>query len=91
MEHGKIVKPTQAQYHKGTKILNGNRYLVLDAEGKGTIPSEISILTQKGVHKKISFATLVNHGHVGDVRNFNKKIFNQDRHCDLFGLNVEGN
>ena len=46
---GEVVKPTIHQYHKGTQMLNGNRFCVVDV-GNTTIPSAITVLnpqTQK--------------------------------------------
>ena len=32
--HGKVIKPTLYQFHKGTRILNGNRYCVIEDSAK---------------------------------------------------------
>ena len=42
-EHGEVVKPTELQKLRGTSLLNGNRYCVVDPTGKGTIPDSISV------------------------------------------------
>ena len=50
-KYGEVVKPTVHQYHKGTQMLNGNRFCVVDV-GKTPVPSTITILslqTQKKV------------------------------------------
>ena len=41
-EHGQVIKLCELQTYKGTRIFNGNRYLVL-ADPKGTIPPVIQI------------------------------------------------
>ena len=43
LEHGRIINMTAFQNHKGSQCLNGNMYCVLVAEGKGNLPSSISV------------------------------------------------
>ena len=42
-EHGEVVKSTELQKLRGTSLLNGNRYCVIDPTAKGTIPDWISV------------------------------------------------
>ena len=42
-EHGEIIKPTELQKLRGTSVLNGNRYCVIDTTNKGTIPDFLSL------------------------------------------------
>ena len=42
-EHGEIIKPTELQKLRGTSVLNGNRYCVIDPTNKGTIPDSLSV------------------------------------------------
>ena len=43
-KYAEVVKPTVHQYHKGTQMLNGNRFCVVDV-GKTPIPSTVAILS----------------------------------------------
>ena len=43
-EHGEIIKPTELQKLRGTSVLNGNRYCVIDSTNKGTIPDSLSVI-----------------------------------------------
>ena len=40
--YGEILKPTSCQNHRGTTVMNGNRYCVL-APGEKTVPSTIVV------------------------------------------------
>ena len=42
-EHGEIIKPTELQKLRGTSVLNGNSYCVIDTTNKGTIPDSLSL------------------------------------------------
>ena len=42
-EHGEIIKPTELQKLRGTSVLNGNRYCVIDPTNKGTVPNSLSV------------------------------------------------
>ena len=54
-EHGEVVKPTECQRHRGTSVLNGNRYLVL--QPKGTIPPILQIADPKYPGKLFNIRT----------------------------------
>ena len=54
VKYGEVVKPSVHQYHKGTQMLNGNRFCVVDV-GKTPVPSNITILSlQKQKKVKIN-------------------------------------
>ena len=42
-DYGTIVKPTEWQNHKGTRMLNGNRYLVMNAHEGGSLPDSVKV------------------------------------------------
>ena len=42
-EHGELIKMTEHQLYKGTQMTNGNRYAVIDPQGRGTIPGSIYV------------------------------------------------
>ena len=54
-KYGEVVKPTVHQYHKGTQMLNGNRFCVVDV-GKTPVPSTITILSLQ-MQKKVKVNT----------------------------------
>ena len=54
-KYREVVKPTVHQYHKGTQMLNGNRFCVVDV-GKTPVPSNITILSLQ-IQKKVKINT----------------------------------
>ena len=53
--YGEVMKPTVHQYHKGTQMLNGNRFCFVDV-GKTPVPSTITILSLQ-TQKKVTVNT----------------------------------